>query len=219
MLAYAPRAHRERPHPRTLILIFAGHVFAIGAVMSAKMDLPQKILGGPLVVETIPLPKDPPPKSHEPVRTQEQVAQSTVVPIVDTTLPNIADLLPSTIPSTGDGRTVIPELQPPVLPLPPVTHEIVRAPAKLATSEDRLRPPYPAQKREAGEEATLTLRLSIDDHGRVTAVDPVGKADPAFLASARAHLVRAWRFQPATEDGKPVASTKTVTLRFELGEA
>jgi protein TonB len=62
------------------------------------------------------------------------------------------------------------------------------------------------------------LRLSIDDHGRVTSVEPVGQAEPAFLASARAHLIRVWRFDPATEDGKPIASTKTITLRFELGE-
>ena len=64
----------------------------------------------------------------------------------------------------------------------------------------------------------LRLRLSIDARGRVTAVEPIGTADPAFLASARAHLIRVWRYKPATEDGRAVASTLTITLRFELEE-
>ena len=81
-----------------------------------------------------------------------------------------------------------------------------------------LRPPYPDAKRMLGEEATLRLRLSIDDGGRVTAVEPVGTADRAFLDSARRHLIRAWRFAPASEDGRPVPTSKVITLRFELGE-
>jgi protein TonB len=67
-----------------------------------------------------------------------------------------------------------------------------------------------------GEEATLKLRLSIDERGRVIAVDPVGAADPLFLAAARKHLMARWRYQPATEDGRPVATTTTISLRFEL---
>jgi protein TonB len=49
-------------------------------------------------------------------------------------------------------------------------------------------------------------------------VEPIGAADPAFLSSARSHLVRYWRYKPATEDGRAVASTLTITLRFELEE-
>ena len=72
--------------------------------------------------------------------------------------------------------------------------------------------------RRTEEEAVLRLRLSIDPRGRVTAVEPVGAADPAFLASARSHLLRYWRYRPATEDGRAVASSLVITLRFELEE-
>ena len=89
----------------------------------------------------------------------------------------------------------------------------------MATAERLLRPPYPESQRMLEEEATLTLKLSIDASGRVVAVEPVGSADRAFLDSARKHLLSVWRFTPATEDGKPVPSTKVITLRFELGEA
>jgi periplasmic protein TonB len=69
------------------------------------------------------------------------------------------------------------------------------------------------------EEATLRLRLTIDVRGRVTAVEPVGPADPSFLEAARRHILRAWRYKPATEDGVAVPSTMTINLSFRLEEA
>ena len=66
------------------------------------------------------------------------------------------------------------------------------------------------------EEGAVTVKLTIDDTGHVVAVDPVGRADPAFLASARKHLLAHWRFKPANEDGHAVSSTTVVTLHFEL---
>ncbi|MEO5640352.1 MAG: energy transducer TonB [Sphingomicrobium sp.] len=217
MLAYAPRAHREAPRPRTLILILAGHALLIGAVMSAKMDLPQRFRVTDTLITNIPLPHDPPPPARRDMKVDPHPAQTSVAPLVDThPMPTVDQLLPHDSGTIdGAGPIVIPD--PPNIILPP-PHQIVRTGPKLATAEDRLRPPYPAFKRDLGEEATLTLKLSIDDQGRVTAVEPVGHADPAFLDSARRHLIRAWRFEPATEDGHPVASTRTITLRFELGE-
>jgi protein TonB len=66
------------------------------------------------------------------------------------------------------------------------------------------------------EEAVLRLRLTIDEQGRVTAVDPVGRTDAAFLASARKHILAHWRYRPATVDGRPVSSSTVVTLHFQL---
>lgn len=62
----------------------------------------------------------------------------------------------------------------------------------------------------------LKLRLTIDERGRVIAVDPVGSADRSFFQAARKHLMASWRYKPATEDGRPVASSTVITLRFEL---
>ncbi len=47
-------------------------------------------------------------------------------------------------------------------------------------------------------------------------VDPLGTADRVFLEAARRYLIAQWRYKPATRDGQPVASTETITLRFEL---
>jgi protein TonB len=52
----------------------------------------------------------------------------------------------------------------------------------------------------------------------VTSVTPVGSADPTFLDAARRHILRHWRYQPATEGGEAVASTVVITLSFKLEE-
>ena len=52
----------------------------------------------------------------------------------------------------------------------------------------------------------------------MTSVEPVGSADPAFLEAARRHILARWRYRPATEDGRAVASSTVVSLRFELND-
>ena len=38
-------------------------------------------------------------------------------------------------------------------------------------------------------------------------MEPVGRTDRSFLEAARRHLIASWRYKPATEDGKAVASS------------
>ncbi len=94
----------------------------------------------------------------------------------------------------------------------------MRKAARFITPADRVRPPYPAAKESRGEEARLRLSLAIDPRGRVTSVTPVGTADAVFLEAARRHIVRHWRYQPATEGGTAIASTIIVSLTFTLEE-
>jgi protein TonB len=92
----------------------------------------------------------------------------------------------------------------------------VRVDARLLTAASDLKPPYPPSKLASEEEAVLRLKLTIDERGRVVAVEPVGRADRAFLESARRHLIAHWRYRPATEGGRAVSSSAVITLRFQL---
>lgn len=217
MTTYAPvpvYADRSR-HPRALILIVAAHALAIAAVMSAKMEIAgfdpvrTKVNLIPLPPEparTLPQPRD---KPREPVvRTvPRQVPLPQPVPPVLETEPDTA-LLPDLGRILGAG--------PDANPARNTIQE--RAGPQFATPEALIKPPYPQQKLRLEEEAVLRLRLAIDARGRVTAVEPVGSADPAFLAAARRHLIAHWRYRPATEDGRPVASSTVITLRFQLDD-
>lgn len=224
MLAYA--AHRRtRRHlsPPTLIGIVAVHAAAITILALAKTEI---VRIPPVITEVFPVTpeKDPPPEPVPPRPVPQAVEPTpptshieTVKPIVDSnpqptvpvdTGPSTVDVSPRIGPSIDPVPQPVPQPTPVAQPTSPV----------LLTSGDALRPPYPEEKRRLEEEAVLRLRLAIDPRGRVTAVDPIGGADPLFLASARNHLLRAWRYRPATEAGQPVATSIVVTLRFRLDQ-
>ena len=215
MLAYAPRPDRQRLSPMALTLIIAGHIAAIGAVMSAKMVI-ERPVDPPIFVKDIPNPKPPPPVDPQPHSGKPQTSTldqpHTIVPPLDPIGPVATDLhpLPPLGETIGTGTAPIP------LPVDP---PIFRSGPHLATAPEALRPPYPASKRESGDEGSLRLKLTIDAAGRVVAVDPVGRVDPTFFEAARRHILRAWHYQPAMEGSKAVPSVTTITLRFELGNA
>ena len=221
MLAYASDRRRfaqRHSAPQAMLLIIAVHVAMVALVMSARMDVAGIL--DPVETETynVPLPKDPPPPAPPQPRASPATSTvDTVPPLVPAPKPEPLPFDPVPLPQPS-RQAIGPGLdrQPQPLPIPRPATAPLRVGPRFATPGSQLKPPYPAAKLAREEEASLTLRLAIDERGRVVAVDPVGRADPAFLDAARRHLIARWRYQPATEDGRPVASTTVITLRFEL---
>ena len=220
MLAYAahaPRFAERRKSPKALLLIVGAHAAALGVLMTAKMDVDSNGGFTRTIVDLIKVPPPPPENIVPPPKTD--IKPQPTKTFIDRTRPIVpleragpvvqipADNPPPPGPIAGSGAKIVPEQ---------IIHPPVRVAARFNTPEWALKPPYPADKRQLEQEATLRLRLSIDDRGRVIAVEPLGNADPAFLAAARKHLIAKWRYRPATEDGRPVHSSTVVTLRFEL---
>lgn len=218
MLAYAanrPAIGKRDSSPHGLLIVIAAHIALIAVVMSAKMDLPRRVHPGVIRVTLLPLPKPPPPN---PVPNQHHLVPPGPITEPHSTVPLP---LPTPVPldpqPTVDFGTVAAGGSTATGQLPinlrslPVHHD-----ATLLTPPSELRPPYPPSKLVSEEEATLRLRLTISDSGRVIAVDPIGSADRAFLDAARRYLLAHWRYQPATEDGRAVASSTVITLRFQL---
>ena len=213
MLAYAPRPERRRLQPSALALIVGAHAVAILAVMSAKMEV-DRDRQPPTIVKTIPLPPEPQPVETEP--KAEHPANPPLFaprhPVPPLPLPDRPVVEP--VPSRPDpGPFIGNGMDPSPVPRPV---PIVRTGPRFATPDSQVRPPYPEAKRQLEQEATLKLRLAIDARGRVTAVEPIGRADPAFLAAARRHILKAWRYQPAMEGDRAIASSTVITLKFEL---
>jgi protein TonB len=192
--------------------VISAHVALLAVVMSAKMDLPQRIFHPPTTVVNFPKPDPTPPPTGE-SRPQTQPTITSITHATTQPFDNLpVDTAGATVnpgPTAGAGSAVIPVI--PKTVLTPIHHD-----PRLLTPASEIKPPYPASKLLSEEEAVLTLRLTIDDRGRVVAVDPIGRADRAFLDAARRHLIAHWRYQPATEDDRAIASSITVTLRFEL---
>jgi periplasmic protein TonB len=218
MLAYAanaPRHAERRSSPNAMLIVIAAHVAAIAAVMSAKMDLPTRMIDKPTVIEWIDPIEPPPPNepARNPVRPQSGPTEGHRPPIN----PPVTDPFVPTDPATldpgeltGGGTVGIPDALPPLKLVP------VKFGPQLLTPASELKPPYPHSKLLSEEEALLKLRLTIDERGRVTAVEPVGRADPVFLKAARQYLLAHWRYRPASEDGRAVTSSTVITLRFTL---
>lgn len=216
MLAYAPRPDTKKLRPATLGLIVLGHAGLLALVMTAKSGEVFKNPFEPTVITFVPVPKPPPPPEPQPDPKPSNSQITTADPIVPP-LPQpgpAAEQFPQPLPQPGP--VIGSGTAPTVVPLDP---PIVRTGPRFATADAAIRPPYPMSKREMGDEASLRLKLSIDERGRVVAVEPVGRADAIFLEAARRHILRVWRYRPAMEGAKAVPSTTTITLKFELGNA
>jgi len=216
MLAYAanrPAAGRRQSSPNALLLVISAHVALVAVVMSAKMDLPRRILEPPIPVTLYPVPHDPPPRPQPPVAHP----LPNPMPQPPIPIPHADD--ESTVTDTGpidagpiaDGGALGATGHSDPIKLAPVRHE-----PQLLTPFSQLRPPYPASKLASEEEAVLTLRLTIDNEGRVIAVEPIGRADRVFVDAARRYIMARWRYAPATEDGRAIGSSLTVTMKFLL---
>jgi protein TonB len=218
MLAYAanrPAVAERRSAPNAMLAIVAIHVAGVAALMSAKIDLPTRIVDKPIDIDWIE-PVKPPPEPVEP--TQPQPRQSTLTRTPQQVpLPTPGPIVIDPTPRLPDFAEIIGPRLDPVRRVDPIpTPAPVKAGPRLTTPSTELRPPYPAAKLASGEEAVLRLNLTIDERGRVIAVEPVGRADGVFLEAARRHLLAHWRYKPATEDGRAVRSSISVTLRFRL---
>jgi periplasmic protein TonB len=217
MPVYASTSHftQQRRHPRALLLIIGGHAALIAAVMSAKMAIPIIEKDGPIIVRPIPVPPDPPPNPEPPKQTESPQPPSST-PYKPT--PEVP--IPAPGPEVDTTPIPIPPNTGPIItkpdPAPPFVPAVVRTGPRWATPEWAVKPPYPDDKRRLNEEAVLRLKLSIDERGRVVSVEPAERVDRSFFEAARKHVIAHWRYRPATEDGRPVASSTVVTLRFQL---
>ncbi|MEE4349770.1 MAG: energy transducer TonB [Pacificimonas sp.] len=86
-----------------------------------------------------------------------------------------------------------------------------------ADALSRFMPPYPEEARQAGEEGTVLLLLSISAEGSVTDVAVArSSGSPRLDAAARRHARDVWRFIPAMKTGVPAASVREIAVRFAL---
>ena len=221
MLAYATdsKPAGRTGSPKALALIIVGHAVLISAVMTAKMEFVDVTPFDPTDIVNVPVdpPSPPPPEpkaESKPAKATQPSFIDEPAPMVDMDAPLSASTFDQGATIEDIGKVIGTELRIPAIDLPKPAP--VRLAARLTTSEGALKPPYPLDMRRAEQEATLKLKLTIDARGRVTAVEPVGPANASFLEAARRHIIRAWRYKPATEDGIAVASSTVITLSFRL---
>jgi periplasmic protein TonB len=214
---------QKRRSPVGFGMVVAGHAAALAAVILIKGPVFDPADYSPIELINLrpppePDPVPPPPKQQDP-RPQPQA------PTVIDRIPPVVDLRPV-------GPVVDSRPYPPLPPLPPGNEIIpeptppqpVREPVRVAAIfdpryADALQPPYPASEQRAEREGQVRVRVTIGTDGRVKAIQRLSATSEAFWASAERHARARWRFRPATADGRPVESTKDLTLYFRLENA
>jgi periplasmic protein TonB len=207
---------QKRNSPTSLALVILLHAAVLAAVIMIKG--PQFIHDdGPIVVRTIPIEPDPdpvpPPRADQPQRPQPPQPIDQFTPVVP-------------LPPLGPPVVTLPPV-PPVIPLPQLpTPPVIRpdppaAPVRRGAELDprfagQLQPPYPAEEIRAQREGRVQVRVTIAPNGRVSSVVKLAATSEAFWRVTEQQALNNWRFRPATLDGRPVADSKVMTLRFRL---
>jgi protein TonB len=121
-------------------------------------------------------------------------------------------------PPPPDIKPDLPPPAPPPAPKPrPKRAEPINLPETAVPAQpaaDNVAPVYPADKKAAGVEGLVVLKLVITETGSVADVQ-VLKGEEPFVSAAVA-AVKSWRYTPAQVEGQTVASFKVVKIPFRL---
>jgi periplasmic protein TonB len=157
------------------------------------------------IVNVAPLPENndippPPPQTFEPPPVLPPMA-----PVVELTYvppqPTVISLPPP--------PPVVPRE---VTPPPPVIFTPARAIAATHTI-----PEYPPLSRRLGERGTLRLKLTLNERGAVTDAVVVNSSGFQRLDDAAVQWIKThWRYRPALQGSRPVASTTDAIVEFRL---
>lgn len=81
---------------------------------------------------------------------------------------------------------------------------------------ERSAPRYPVEAKRRREQGTVSLRVELDEAGRVADVTVIGSSGSRALDDAAVAAVRGWRCNAALRDGRPVRAVATQALDFVI---
>jgi len=219
-LSLSRSAYANRRSPAALAAAIALNGGLVGLLIAVPVTMKIMPHDPPMRVYKVPLTPPPPPVADPPPQTAEHpVAQPRPQPAQ----PPRTTIVDPIVPIAGDGAIVGGEIRldgadsgeilPPVVP--PAGPVLVKASPDPRFAA-RFRPTYPPALRREGLEGSVTVRVTIDEQGRVIAIEQVRATHPAFFEETRQQALRGWRFRPATRDGVPVRSEQVLTVQFRM---
>lgn len=173
----------------------------------------------------------PPSEVELPLVTQESLP----LPVILTAVaPSDAALVPVSVPAARPALTPsssdAPAIKPAIMPTQPQVDNPA-PPSKAAPVEpppttrvaarlvNRTPPRYPDAARRASQSGVVHLRLQVSTDGKVKLVDVVESSGYPLLDASAVAAAKLWRFEPATENGHPVAEWRRVAVEFRLEDA
>lgn len=215
-----------------VLLLHAGVIGALLLIKGPEWVRPEP----PLVVDTVPLPvrepepvpeRLPEPRLPVPPRSTFEVPPRAVPAPVSgptvTTDPGPRDIRDGVGNEPVDLGPAAPPLPPLSRPEPPAVERPAPPTVRVAAEFDPRfardqQPDYPAAEVRLEREGQVRLRVTIGPDGRVRTVSQISATSAAFWRATERHALTRWRFRPATLDGRPVESSKVMTVFFRLNQ-
>lgn len=220
-MAEATFLEQKKLRPGAALTVILMHGAALTALLLANPEIAQRIGYTPIKLVPIHTPPPPPPppsrppEPDQPLMEQRHVVDSFVPPIPDDRGITTAETTrepPDLGSRTGGEETGGNSVPDRGVVIPPA--DPIRLPAQMIGAN--LQPPYPASEQRMEREGRVVIQVTIGTDGRVIAVRRVNATSDAFWDATERHARRSWRFRPATVDGRPVESTRTLTVNFQL---
>ena len=121
--------------------------------------------------------------------------------------PPVAAPSPAAAPVQGPVADGSPQTTSPTAPL---------APGSVPVAISRPAPRYPSDALRNGESGTVLVRIEVGADGEPTAVSVVARSGSRSLDRAAVQAAKRWRFRPAQQNGRAVASAVEVPIEFAL---
>ena len=208
---------QQRIRPGGLALVIAMHAAAFAALVLVKTTYeherrePTRLID----IRVPPEQKQDPQERPSDQRSEQPTTIEVVPPIVDTQPhgPIVQqDDRPPLPPVANPGDQIVIADATPELPPPPIRREAQWDPRFAADQQ----PPYPASEERAQRDGAARVRVTIGPDGRVRAIQCLSATSDAFCRSIERHAPARWRFRPATLDGRPVESSKVISVTFRI---
>lgn len=216
-MSYANEQKRANPTGMAAAILLNGSIILAVALSPLVVEprLPRPITVGR------PIPLDPPPETkQDDQKKAREMPPIFVIKPVTKALDNNLEIKKSSdeqvtgtiIDGVGGGDDDITEIVRDVVKPTPV----FKAAERDSRFARNFQPDYPVGMLRQEIEGSVTVRVLIGTDGRVRQVQILRAADPDFANATERQALKAWRFKPATRDGKPVEDWQTLTVRFDI---
>src|ERR1700676_403316 len=152
------------------------------------------------IIQTAKLKGLPPPPP--PVDLRERRPVQMIAPHINITIP--VEAPPPPIPNVTTQ------------PVPPPPRAIVPGTPVKPTFVPDVQDYYPEVSRRNGEEGRAIVKVCVNVAGKIDSVEIATTTGHPLLDEAALKVAKAFRFKPATSEGKPVASCPVLPVKFEL---
>lgn len=206
MSAYYPQQSQGLFSKRAIVFIaiIVFHALIIYAFATGLANNGARIINTILqtnIIQTQKVQELPPPPPHVDLKVPPPV--SVVAPEVTINIP----VAPPPIHVAPPPPKVV------AAPIHVAPKPIV--PAKIVSAPD-INDYYPDASRRNNEEGRATVSICIDTRGRVATTKLAASSGHPMLDDAAVKLAKAYRFKPATQDGKPVQQCLGLPVKFVL---